>query len=199
MVDLNPDQFFHGTSQNIAVGEKVLPAKAVGVTPNWKSRGVGNTSGARHAYASTSEEVSWRFAHTAIAEGRPRVYEVAPNPDSQLGLYHSEHPRYAKNQSREDLKEHVASHWDTVRQIDTKPGHQGTFPELNWNQFRGPKVSRYTDVNHPTPEDVTAGHMGSGMYHETLRKLYGDTDEVKRQIHDKATHEANNTPLPFPK
>jgi hypothetical protein len=56
---------------------------------------------------------------------------------------------------RENAGEYVASHFKPTGQIDIKPGHQGTFPNLNWNQFGRIEGN---DYNHPSPDAVATGH-----------------------------------------
>jgi hypothetical protein len=82
------------------------------------------------------------------SDRRTRVYTVAPHPEMKRGVYHGMY------------KEHVAPSFNVEDRIDTMPGHQGTFPSINWKQFEqfvpNPEgIPR--DVNHPTPHQVEHG------------------------------------------
>lgn len=168
---------FHGSGQDIS---KVRPSQEHGVS-TFGDAGKGTTQVAKeHAFATTSEHDAWYFAgraHGAYhqrdetgAPVRPRVYTVAPHPDMQMGLRNSERPggprpsRFGLNNP--DKGEYTAPHFNVTGRIDIKPGHQGTFPQINWNQFpkgnfNGPYVS--DDLNHPSKEDEEFGRPTSSM------------------------------------
>lgn len=163
-------EFFHGTIHNIGVGEGVLPGQKVGHT-NWGDTGknLGQPSEA-HAFATSDEGIAWTFAQRAhrmnsynpdFVPDRVRVYRVAPNDQMEMGVHNRHHPDYYRNfpEGGEDLKEYVAPHFTVTERVDTMPGHQGTFPQLNWAQFAHPHLDQFADVNHPEPLDIERGHI----------------------------------------
>lgn len=73
-----------------------------------------------------------------------------------MGVYHPDHPRWKGKPSTgqfDAFPEWVSRKgFKVTEQIDTKPGHQGTFPSVNWNLH---KVRGYgSDANHPDWEEV---------------------------------------------
>lgn len=154
------EQFFHGTRYDIR--HTVLPG---GRAPHRNWFGEDNPHG--KAFATTDEDIAWDYAKGAEGnwdKRRTRVYEVAPSAKREPGTWNKQHPGHS-GLDREDMKEWMAPSWKVRRRIDIKPGHQGTFPQLNWNQFashEGPNKVQQGDVNHPTPRQVESGHgLGS--------------------------------------
>lgn len=169
-------QLFHGTGHE--VGPLVLPGNAAGHTNFSSMKTVGGKPVKSQAFATEREHVAWDFAHTSAGnsamsrstgmKARPRVYEVHPNPESQLGMYNANRPRFNPAR-RQDLAEHVAPHWRVKEQLDTQPGHQGTFPQLNWNQFGKKTFDSFTgEHNHPTLESVHHGEWGSSRHQASV-------------------------------
>lgn len=165
------DQFFHGTTHD--VGERVLPASKAGVPVSGYTEGdPGNLSGGDHAFAvRNDEDYAWRAALRFHSNGqRPRVYKVEPADDMKPGPWNKEHRDFYQHVSeRMNVSDPSALHQDewasrtgfkVTGQHDIAPGHQGTFPSLNWNQFKrnGPKVG--PDANHPSDSLIKWGGLG---------------------------------------
>lgn len=170
---------FHGTISDIGVGNNVLPSSQTGNSVWGKGvYGSGGTRGSKvplgqdareSAHATEDEGVAWRFAKQARGfredehrvgyadkpPGRARVYSVAPNPAMKPGVFHGSRIRTA---DRENLKEWIAPRFRTTEEINIQPGRQGTFPELNWNQFLHKDAERYFDANHPKWDEIEEGH-----------------------------------------
>lgn len=100
------------------------------------------------------------LSEEAPEPSRARVHTVSPNPQMQPGVYHHASPSFGTKgtDSAQDLKEWRAPAFRVTGRIDIKPGHQGTFPELNWNQFRGGHASVGMEANHPTDDAISEGH-----------------------------------------
>lgn len=154
-------QFFHGTSHDI-VGGRILPAIQHDFTVWGATGNVLGQPSHDHAFATSDEDTAWTFAKGAQAHhqiwdendpnrnNRPRVYSVHPHPEMRPGTY-------------EQFHEYIAPHYDVKDRIDIMPGQQGTFPTLNWNQFRDKANwdSDQHDFNHPTDTEITYGHQSS--------------------------------------
>jgi hypothetical protein len=158
---------FHGTAHEVEPGSSIVPGKQYGKS-SFRHGGVGPRGKAHSesAFATTSEDEAWHFAERSAYYhgGRGRVHEVEPHPDMQPGLYNPEHPTFARRNRHEAIKtwrEYAApSFRPTGKTIDIKPGRQGTFPNLNWNQFSADKMNVF-DKNHPDPYEVLHGSHGS--------------------------------------
>jgi hypothetical protein len=167
---------YHGTDADIT--DAVKPADSLGRKANYGLRTIGGRRAGTQAFATHDENYAWEAARVSSKAhgGRARVYEVAPHPDQKPGLYNAQHPRFKKNAPRSDLQEQVAPSFPVKDRIDIKPGHQGTFPNLNWRQFArantavGPEG--YEDANHPSPEDERHGHGGGQMRRDHLEHFY---------------------------
>lgn len=168
---LNPGQFkgplYHGTTHDID-GRDIVPAKKLDEAKSvWKDHGHSGQKSANHAFATEDEGTAWEFGSQAgmmkRAGGpqpdRVRVHEVAPHPLMRPGVFHADHPAH---NGGEDLKEWVAPSFRSKGTIDIMPGRQGTFPTLNWNQFRGEHSGYWSDMNHPTDDDIAEGHLPVG-------------------------------------
>lgn len=149
-------EFFHGTSYDIP-GGRVLPGSITGNSV-WGDTGRDRGQPARdHAFATSDEQTAWTFADNArtaddlhgrtrtLRAGRARVYRVKPNKEMTAGVHTNFH-------------EWIAPHFDIEDTIDIKPGQQGTFSQLNWNQFGHRDMSPWDDANHPTDKDIEQGH-----------------------------------------
>lgn len=168
MSNLNPDQFFHGTTHEIT--GMVTPARVAGTRVSGHSEGdPGNMSGGDHAFAiRNDEDYAWRAALQFHNNGqRPRVYEVEPAADMRPGPWHKDHPDFARHAAANN-HDPATIHQDewgsrtgfrVKSQIDIAPGHQGTFPEVNWNQFRKQGHGGY-DANHPSDDRIKWGGLG---------------------------------------
>lgn len=172
MSNLNPDQFFHGTTSPIKDG-MVRPANDVDKYPSDHSMGdPGDMSEGDHAFVTEDEWHAWNIARTVRPEKqmRPRVYVTGDAPDKKPGPWNMYHPDFLAHHDvhdenyenvpheihSEDIDDAIAKHqpeWGSkigfpVRErIDIMPGYQGTFPQINWTRFS--KVDR-TTANHPT-------------------------------------------------
>lgn len=167
------ESFFHGTVHDIGVGRHVLPARAAGKKNKPGSKGYAKQRSDEHAYAAEDEAKAWEFANhramnsrlqaseqghgAAPAAQRARVYEVAPHPMMRKGVYHPDHPKHSPESGAD--REWIAPQYKITGVHDTMPGHQGTFPNINWNQFA--TVSGLSDANHPNDEEVELGHAFS--------------------------------------
>lgn len=202
---LNGQQFFHGTAHD--VGKRVVPADQSGREVHPGKRTLGGRRAGTVAFATTSEKQAWDFADMAASHAvtnasgnidqsrtrpRARVYEVHPHEESKAGLYNSAHPRFRKNSPRIDHEEYVAPHWDVKAQHDIQPGQQGTFPQLNWNQFA---IHQTWDTNHPSHDEIDHGHMGSSLAKESRDKFFGTVEGAKADRAAKDLHERTQMKL----
>lgn len=183
MSALNPDQFFHGTTHNIKDGV-VRPADAADKHVSEYSMGdPGDMSEGDHAFATNDESYAWHAANTFHQNGRrPRVYEVAPAADMKPGPWNKEHPDFLHHTGHADayddpttmhpadLADAHESHqpeygsktgFPVKKRIDIMPGRQGTFPEVNWDRFKGGSAPHWAgSASHPDDEQVQYGMMG---------------------------------------
>jgi hypothetical protein len=173
---------YHGTTHDIQ-GKDIVP-HAAGVHDNslWADAGHSGQKSSDHAFATENENVAWRFAHGAGVSSRwqaersrregvdapepdrVRVHTVAPHPAMTKGVYHRDHTNFGRSGAgNDDLAEWRAPAFRVKGQIDIAPGHQGTFPELNWHQFRSKEATVGEDMNHPRDDAIRLGHepMGS--------------------------------------
>lgn len=185
---------FHGTDTALKPGGSVLPAKETGVRSNFPHlRAAGGKSTREQAYATSDESIAWGFADQAAYKGggRTSVVEVEPHPDMAPGLRNPLHPRFGIH--RENLEEYTAPEFKVKSVHDIRPGHQGTFSQLNWQQFaKHPNGTPYGDsYNHPSPHDVETG-MGKDT--EGMRKIQeqwhaeratGVQDKLAKQVEDR--------------
>lgn len=132
-------QLFHGTAAPQSL-EKILPAVKHGGESHWGSMGWENGQRSNeHAFATSDESQAWHFAKYASASNGERafVHTVAPSARMKPGVHSY-------------LSEYVAPSFKVTGREDIMPGRQGTFPNLNWNQFRHPDT--IVDTNHPYNE-----------------------------------------------
>lgn len=137
-------KFFHGTNAEIRPGEFIQSAASLGIRTRHGAEEVpGEEWRAHRAYASTNETNAWHYATQHFLNkdgrndelfgtpgGRMRVYEVEPVGDIAKGSEHTEsHPEY------------TAAAWRVKHENLAPPGRQTTFPQLNWNQFKGHESS----------------------------------------------------------
>jgi ribosomal protein L35 len=109
------------------------------------------------------------------------------------GVFNDQHPHWGDdhhyethfngNQSPyENLSEHVAPRWKVTGSLDIKPGHQGTFPQENWNRYKDQKAPAGYDANHPSdhdPDSYTTADANSSTILAKARAT-GDPDAVNR-------------------
>lgn len=136
----------------------------------------------------TSPEVSrlMGMAHPepqAVPEvGRVRVHTVAPNPMMQRGVYHGDHPNFSEH--TEDLQEWKSPAFRITGTHDIMPGRQGTFPQLNWNQFS--KGQPNQDANHPDDHSAKFGMNGKkaidGARAQNSLEMEGSVDEHQMDL-----------------
>jgi hypothetical protein len=159
------ESFFHGTASNIS--DAVRPGVQVGRSIWGRTGASQGQASEEHAFATSDEDEAWEFAkvahqiqhskHEVLGDGpapeRARVYTVAPHPEMRPGVHHPIHPKH--DESFGELHEYVAPEFKVTGRLDIAPGHQGTFPTINWRQFAHHDLSG--DPNHPTPEEVAGG------------------------------------------
>lgn len=161
-------QFYHGTTHDVRPGDYIVPANQSG-NSQWGNHGYGSQKSSEHAFATTKEDIGWSFAESAGRLGRSkavlgygppvdrvRLHTVAPNPQMRPGVFNSAHPSHDPAQG--DLHEWVAPKFRSTGTVDIMPGHQGTFPSLNWNQFSRPRMDPSQDANHPYDSEIIGGH-----------------------------------------
>ena len=195
MAELNPQQFFHGTTSPIKDG-MVRPANDVDKSVSEYSMGdPGDMSEGDHAFVTRDENYAWNAAGTFHRNGmRPRVYETGPAPDMKPGPWNKDHPDILKHLELDDDSNHFGPRdkWTTeqvdrlhqpeyasktgfpVRQrIDIMPGHQGTFPEINWNRFKegGHRSQGLYETNHPEDNQVRYGmNWNEGVFDQAAKE-----------------------------
>jgi hypothetical protein len=193
MGNLNPDQFFHGTTHAIKDG-MVRPADDVDKPVSEYSFGdPGDMSEGDHAFAIRNDEkYAWHAATSFHPSARrPRVYETGPAADMKPGPWNKEHPDFLQHHELDDpndpeiepgskvhkmvtemADEAKANHQDewasktgfpVRKRIDIMPGRQGTFPDINWNRFKANGLYVGPDVNHPTDAVIEHGHASGGQ------------------------------------
>jgi hypothetical protein len=80
--DFQNQILFHGTSAELLPGDVVLPAKSIGVTPNWSPAKSANKTDV--AYATPHRPTAEYFAGIAAIGGKTsNVYEVEPIDSSE--------------------------------------------------------------------------------------------------------------------
>lgn len=177
---LGPQFVYHGTARPIE-GDRIVPAKEHGKGGYWGD--TGSTRGEpaeNHAWAHPDEKVAWDAAmdrkmfHVIEMgeeiEPRARVYALHPN----------EHQTPGNDASMAgELK---APHFDVAHPIDTMPGHQGTFPQVNWNEHvkKDTYLPGDEDANHPSHLSVQFGHKVG---------VLGDESRVLPTLHAAAKNE----------
>jgi hypothetical protein len=167
------ESFFHGTASHIS--DAVRPGVQVGKTVWGRTGESHGQPSEEHAFATSDETEAWTFAKYAGGadkDGRARVYTVAPHPDMKVGVHHPAHADYSEDMG--DMREYVAPEFKVTGRHDIAPGHQGTFPTINWHQFAHADI--VGDPNHPTPEE--AAH-GQGFYPGTFQ---ADAQELDRKL-----------------
>lgn len=190
---LSPDQFFHGTTHNIADG-MVRPADHADKNVSEYSFGdPGNMSEGDHAFVIRNhEDYAWHAANTFHPSlRRSRVYEVGAADDMKPGPWNKEHPNYASHHWGEESvpnsqmdKEEVEAalregqHQDewgsktgfpVKKRIDIMPGQQGTFPGISWGRFS--EHPYHQGINHPSNEAVRYGHAGLDRVLDQAHKM----------------------------
>lgn len=157
------ESFFHGTASHIS--DAVRPGAQVGKTVWGRTGESHGQPSEEHAFATSHEDEAWnfaRFAGGADKSRRARVYTVAPHPDMKVGVHHPEHAEYSPDLG--GIHEYVAPEFKVTGRHDIAPGHQGTFPNINWHQFAHADI--FGDPNHPTSEQVEEGQsFYPGTFH----------------------------------
>jgi hypothetical protein len=168
------ESFFHGTASHIS--DAVRPGAQVGKTIWGRTGESHGQASEEHAFATSDEDEAWRFARYAGGADkstRARVYTVAPHPDMKVGVHHPGHAGYSADLG--EIHEYVAPEFKVTGRHDIAPGHQGTFPNINWHQFSHPDIAG--DPNHPTLDETT-GH-GQGFYPGTF---HAEAAKVDRKL-----------------
>lgn len=124
----NADAYFHGSTHQFELGDKVLPGRYALIDEN----------DVLYASATTEEEIAWVYTDHAETYGteRGRVYRVEPSNGHNL-----------KDFGEADKKEVNSPAFTVVEQIDIQPGRQGTFPEIDWTKYH--QHGRNSFANHP--------------------------------------------------
>lgn len=130
-----PEKLYHGTAADL--GGRVLPASVHGGHSNWGDMGAGLGQPSReHAFATHDEGTAWEFADTASRQTGNRAYVATVEPEGPI----------RKGQFHSGLHEYVAPSFKVTGRLDTMPGRQGTFPQVDWNKYR---AEGFKDANHP--------------------------------------------------
>jgi hypothetical protein len=183
--NLGPQFLYHGTVHDIE--GQILPAKVHGGRSYWGDVGSERGEPAKeHAWTHPDESVAWDAAMDRVnnhyREGeefapRGRVYAAHPNAEQTPG-------------SDKSMSGEVKStHFDIAHQIDIMPGHQGTFPEINWNQHvktsrPGGYLPGEEDANHPSNLSAQFGHQTGYMDY-----IHGDEKTAIGRLHETAEKE----------
>lgn len=200
MSNLNPDQFFHGTTHAIKDGV-VRPADDADKDVSEHSFGdPGDMSEGDHAFAiRNNEHYAWHAAATFHSSlRRPRVYEVEPAPDMKPGPWNKEHPNFLAHHELDsddpdypphpdDVAEAERNHQDewasptgfpVKRRIDIMPGRQGTFPQVSWDRFQTSGPRGGSGASHPSDSQVKYG-MGLQQAPEAAHKEHAAVTEER--------------------
>lgn len=163
------ESFFHGTASHIS--DAVRPGAQVGKTVWGRTGESHGQPSEEHAFATSDEDEAWKFARYAGGADksrRARVYTVAPHPDMKVGVHHPEHAEYSPDLG--EIHEYVAPEFKVTGRHDIAPGHQGTFPTINWHQFSHPDI--VGDPNHPTQQETEEGQgFYPGTFHAEAAKV----------------------------
>lgn len=180
MSNLSPNQFgrlFHGSVSDLR-GTHLVPGGfggASGAQDEWRHLGQ-----SKNDYVSVTDDESkaWDFAAKASAQrmvrGRSRVYEVEPHPETKIGIEHVDHPlmdrAYAEDWYRkpQPAGEHIAPSFKVIAQHDTLPGAQGTFPSVDWSEYKA--SGWHGDVNHPISPRPQYDHHVVEAYREQSKR-----------------------------
>lgn len=115
------EHFFHGTTEHLRPGAKVLPVGQLrGKTPTFP-----HDTSREHAYATSEEANAWNYAEKAwhsTDRGIPRVYEVAPLGDHEPDPTHDERGRSRGNYET-DRRSRVG--WKVISERQM-PEHMGS-------------------------------------------------------------------------
>lgn len=205
MPDLNPDQFFHGTTAAIKDGMvrpvNDVPGKAVS---EYSMGDPGDMSEGDHAFVTTDEHHAWRIANTIHPSlRRSRVYETGGASDMKPGPWNKDHPNFLEHNEldvAESWLEHPANKraheaevakaeadslpeygsktgFPVRKRIDIMPGHQGTFPDIAWGRFSNTPYSQ--SINHPNDEMVKYGHTGLERTQRDAIKMDAEITEAR--------------------
>lgn len=196
--NLSGQQFgrlFHG-SVNDLKGDHLVPGGyggASGGQDEWKHLGQSKND---YVSATDDESTAWLFAARASSQGfhrsRQRVYEVEPHPDTKIGIEHIDHPTLKRAYEEQWWKkpqpagEHIAPSFKVIAQHDTRPGAQGTFPSINWEQFA--RKDHVGPVNHP--------HNAAPQYNEHFHEAYHYQNEHYTTPARRAKFYAKRNPTP---
>lgn len=153
-----PGVLYHGTTSALE-GDTLTPGRSYGATGGYQDphKHLGQ-SRKDFVSATESEETAWDFAaksatmSVSMKPDRKRVHVLESHPDTRMGIEHVDHPELQKAYAEDRWSkpqpagEWVAPSFKVKETLDIKPGHQGTFPTVNWNQFA---PERRVDANHP--------------------------------------------------
>lgn len=185
--NLGPQFLFHGTAQPIK-GDKILPAVVHGGHSYWDDYGTERGEASReHAWAHPDENVAWTAASDRVNNHFSATQESGPH--LPRGRVYALHPNAQQSPGHDKSMagEIKAPEFDIAHPVDIKPGHQGTFPEINWNEHVHDHTSRVgnyevlpgeEDANHPTHLSVQFGHR-AGMHGNPME---GDPGEPHRAV-----------------
>lgn len=160
---------FHGTSGYVKDDGAILPPSVHGQESYWAGSRPHGDDPAHLAFATPDEHVAWEFAmQRPRLDTRPRVYEVEHVPDEREG--------------RDLGDDEVVSPtgFPIKRRIDTMPGRQGTFPQINWADQIDTRVPGHDalwsdNVNHPNDDEIANGHRSPNPNSEERMRKHLDS------------------------
>lgn len=200
--NLQPQQYFHGTRGDFSM---VLPPNKTGLPQGSMTHADQNEDGIDRrdmAFVMThepsthpgysyetpdkAEDYAWNMAleQDAGSERRPKVYTVKPAADMEPGPY---------NRGDGTFPEYVSkTGFEVTGQSDIRPGHQGTFPQVNWNDYRSPASFSRHDLNHPHNMDFDPDY--NSAYREHERRGFG-MDKIQHEGRYQQFHNEGLFPL----
>lgn len=175
---LGPQFLYHGTTREIE--GQILPAKVHGGQSYWGATGgdVRGEASEDYAWAHPHETKTWDAAMDRTNFHYQQWDESNPHPIAPRARVYAVHPN--ENQSPgNDVSmagEIKSTHFKIAHPIDIMPGHQGTFPEVNWNEHV--KADTYLpgdeDANHPSHLSVQFGHHAGVWGQAGVERLHED-------------------------
>ena len=162
---------FHGTTDpGVAARGQVLPARQFGRASYNKAPDSSMQRPEDYAFATEREGTAWSYAaETAHQTGeRAYVVKVEPRLEMEKGVHHHNN------------REWRSDRFDVTERMDTRPGHQGTIPQVNWNTYKTRDASRFYDANHPDQDEVAkstaapfAGSERRTEFESSVREHHG--------------------------
>lgn len=167
-VDKNVSEYSMGDPGDMSEGDHAFATKDENYA--WNAAGTFHKNGRRPRVYETEPAHDmvpgpWNKEHPDFLMHHglddPNDYHVAPgSEDEETHAYAKEAAENARTELHQP--EYASKTGFPVRsRLDIMPGHQGTFPTVNWNRFKPADTSPAygPDANHPSDEAIEYGHL----------------------------------------